>query len=219
MVTALDAAGKGVRRALGIKAAAASTPRNDLWYGLSPARRIIAATLGISVSADSPTTDRTKTTDVKTDVGYATIESLGLNDPPVEVSESGAVSFVRSRLDILYEILTAAASPSSGGPFMGGIYLNTARRHIWQLREGLTEQRLQKNEALRLVGLIEHNLREAEKLHRRQSGLPLDEDTLSHIGDLVELGNEITGQGTELRQLIIQLFDDAQDSTRLIPSQ
>jgi hypothetical protein len=145
--------------------------------------------------------------------------SLGLHNPPAEASDSSAVSFVRSRLDILYEILTAAANPSSGGPFMGGIYLNTARRHIWQLREGLAGQRLQKDEALRLVGLIEHNLREAEKLHRRQSGLPLDEDTLSQIGDLVELGNEITGQGTELRQLIIRLFDDAQDTTRLVPTQ
>lgn len=219
MVTALDAACKGVRRALGIKVAATSTPRSNRWYNLSPTRRIIAATLGISVAADSSITDRTKTTDVKADVGYATLESLGLHSSPVEVSESGAVSFVRSRLDILYEILTAAANPSSGGPFMGGIYLNTARRHIWQLREGLTEQRLPKDDALRLVGLIEHNLREAEKLHRRQSGLPLDEDTLSRIGDLVELGNEITGQGTELRQLISRLYDDAEESTRLIPSQ
>ncbi|MFB7501602.1 hypothetical protein ACFC09_44335 [Streptomyces sp. NPDC056161] len=218
-MSALTAARKSIRRTLGIKGSATSAPRNAEWYNLSPARRIIAATLGISVAVDSRNADRIKPVDALTESKNITLESLGLRNSSAEVSESGAVSYVRSRLDILFEILTSAADPNSGVPFMGGIYLNAARRYIWRLREGLAEQRLEKSEALRIVGLIEHNLREAEKLHRRQSGLPLDEVTRNYIGDLVELGNDITGQGTELRQLIIRLFDEAEESTRLIPSQ
>ncbi|MFF9309519.1 hypothetical protein ACF1BS_01245 [Streptomyces sp. NPDC014748] len=208
---------KGMRRMLGIKGAKPYPPRNSEWYSLSPARRIIAATLGVTVA-----TKENKPAPPLTDpliVGGHTIETLGMRSSAEGSSTSGAVDFVRSRLDILYEVLTAAADENSGVPFMGGIYLNTARRYVWRLREGLTGQRLEKEEALRIVGLIEHNLREAEKLHRRQSGLPLDEVTRNHIGDLVELGSDITGQGPELRRLIIRLFDEADTSIDLIPAQ
>lgn len=207
-----------MRRILGIKGTKPNPPRNSEWYNLSPVRRIIAATLGVTVAAEESKPPTSPTTPLRG--GGHTIETLGMPTYATEgPSPSGAVDFVRSRLDILYEVLAAAANEDSGVPFMGGIYLNTARRYVWRLRDGLTGQHLQKDEALRLVGVIEHNLREAEKLHRRQSGLPLDEVTRNHIGDLVELGSDITEQGPELRRLIIHLFDEAEASIDLIPSQ
>jgi len=70
---------------------------------------------------------------------------------------------------------------------------------------------------LRLVGNAEHNLREADAVLRSEHGLSLDDALRDRIGDLMDLGSDITGQVQALRAKVTRLFDNAAEAAALTP--
>ena len=102
-------------------------------------------------------------------------------------------------------------------PLIGAIYLGSASRSLQRLRRGLARHRVGKDEALRLVGNAEHNLREADAVLRSEQGLSLDDALRDRIGDLMELDSDIAGQVEVLRAKVTRLFDNAAEAAALTP--
>jgi len=131
--------------------------------------------------------------------------------------ERGGVDAVCDHIDMLNAVLEVAATHEVSSPVMGTLYLSTARRSLVQLRRGLHGRRLNKNDALRLIGNVGHNLREADTVLRTEHGLSLDEALHDRIGELMEVGGDIVSQIQILRMKIVQLFDDATDPAVFTP--
>ncbi|ONI71201.1 hypothetical protein ALI144C_52800 [Actinosynnema sp. ALI-1.44] len=132
--------------------------------------------------------------------------------------QRGRVDAVCDHIDLLNAVLEAEVVHDTRSPLFGTIYLSTARRSLRRLRDGLTKHRLSRNDALRLIGNVEHNLREADAALRAEHGLSLDEALHDRIGELRELGNDIAGQIQTLRTTVAQLFDEATDTAKLAPT-
>ncbi|MFB9831008.1 hypothetical protein [Actinoallomurus acaciae] len=149
------------------------------------------------------------------------VESIGAFTDPAGVRDReemrGGVEAVGDHIDMLQAVLVAAAKSEEKSPLMGTVYLSTARQSLWRLRDGLTTRRLSKTAAMRLVSQVEHNLREIDRILRRQHGLSLDEALHDRIGELMELGGDIADQIRILHEKVVQLFDDAADSAVLTP--
>lgn len=129
----------------------------------------------------------------------------------------GGIDAVCDHIDLLNAVLEGGAVHDARSPFLGTIYLSTARRSLRRLRDGLIKHRLGRNDALRLIGNAEHNLHEADVALRAEHGLSLDEALHDRIGELRELGNDIAGQLQTLRHSVAQLFEEATDTAELAP--
>ena len=126
--------------------------------------------------------------------------------------ERGGLDALCDRIDMLNAVLEAATTREEVcSPVLGTLYLSTARQSLLRLRDGLSGRRLSKNDALRLIGNVEHNLREADAILRTEHGLSLDEALHDRIGELRELGGDIASQIQILREKVARLFDDAAD--------
>lgn len=138
-------------------------------------------------------------------------------DRPGLSEADGDVDGVCGHIDMLNAVLEAAAAHEVSSPVVATMHLATARRSLLRLRGGLSGRRLDRNDALRLIGNVEHNLREADTVLRTEYGLSLDEALHDRVGELRELGGDLTGQIQALRRRIVVLFDDATDPTSLTP--
>lgn len=129
-----------------------------------------------------------------------------------------ALDEVCDQVDMLIMLLKAVSGPGvKGSPLIGAIYLSSTWRSLQRLRSGLARHRIGKGEALRLIQNAEHNLREADAVLRSEHGLSLDDALRDRIGDLMELGSDITGQVQILRAKVARLFDNAAESAALTP--
>jgi hypothetical protein len=129
-----------------------------------------------------------------------------------------ALDDVCDHIDILIMMLKAVSGPGAkDSPLFGGLYLSSAWRSLQRLRRGLAVHRIGKGEALRLVQNAEHNLREADTVLQSEQGLSLDDALRDRIGDLMELGSDISGEVQILRTQVVQLFDNAAQVTVLSP--
>jgi hypothetical protein len=129
-----------------------------------------------------------------------------------------ALDDVCDHIDMLIVLLKAASGPGvKDSPLIGALYLSSAWRSLQRLRSGLGRHRVGKGEALRLVRNAEHNLREADTVLRSEQGLSLDDALRDRIGDLMELGSDITGEVQILRVKVVQLFDSAAQFAVLSP--
>jgi hypothetical protein len=125
---------------------------------------------------------------------------------------------VCDHIDMLIVLLKAVSGPGvKDSPLIGAIYLSSAWRSLQRLRNGLARHRIGKSEALRLIRNVEHNLREADTVLRSEQGLSLDDALRDQIGDLMELGSDITGQVQILRAKVARLFDNAAETAALTP--
>lgn len=130
----------------------------------------------------------------------------------------GGVDAVCDHIDLLNAVLEAAAVHDVRSPALGTIYLSAARRSLRRLRDGLTKHRLSRNDALRLIGNVEHNLSEADAVLRAEHGLSLDEALHDRIGELRDVGNDVTDQIQTLRAAVARLFDEATNIAKLTPT-
>jgi hypothetical protein len=128
----------------------------------------------------------------------------------LDEARATALGDVTDRIAMLVTLLGAVSKPGeNGSPLIGSIYLGSASRSLDRLGSGLAKQRLGKNEALRLVGNAEHNLREADAALRAELGRSLDHVLRGRIDDLVELGGDVIGQVRALSVQVKRLFDTA----------
>ena len=129
-----------------------------------------------------------------------------------------ALDDVCDRIDMLIELLEAvSATGVKDSPLMGAIYLGSASRSLQRLRRGLAKHRAGKEEALRLIGNAEHNLQEADAVLRSEQGRSLDDVLRDRIGDLMDLGSDITSQVQVLRAKVTRLFDNAPETAATAP--
>jgi hypothetical protein len=152
---------------------------------------------------------------------YAKAANAAASKPRVgprdSAGEQGDAEAVGAQIDMLDAVLTAALDASERSPLMSTTYLTAARVSLRRLGRGLADRRLGKSEALRLIGHIEHNLREADRILRAQYGMSLDDALHRRIGELAELEGDIARHMRTLRQKITGLFDDAADPVALDP--
>jgi hypothetical protein len=137
----------------------------------------------------------------------------GSQQPPIALDD------VCDRIDMIIELLQAVSAPGvKDSPLIGAIYLGSASRSLQRLRRGLARHRAGKEEALQLIGNAEHNLQEADAVLRSEQGRSLDDVLRDRIGDLMDLGSDITGQVHALRGKVTRLFDDAPESAAPAPA-
>jgi hypothetical protein len=183
---------------------------------------IVATRTSIIAKLDAATDFDAVFADIYAQAGrIETPESLANSADPVyghmADEPRGGIDAVCDHIDLLNTVLEAGVVHDASSPFLGTIYLSTARRSLRRLRDGLIKHRLSRNDALRLIGNTEHNLREADVALRAEHGLSLDEALHDRIGELRELGNDIAGQLQTLRHSVAQLFEEATDTAELTP--
>ena len=153
------------------------------------------------------------------DAGLARIYALhgrqvppgtGETAPAEDDDESGQVQAVCDRIAMLETTLAQAARP--GGPSMqAGMYLDMARRFLFELRSGLAGRDLAAEDAFRLLGTVMHDLEEADRTLRVEQRLRLPRPTLAGIGEMRELTSEMTGQLAVLDAQVMRLFGRSDD--------
>jgi hypothetical protein len=129
----------------------------------------------------------------------------------------GGVEGVCDHIDMINTVLEAASMHEVSSPVLGTFYLSTARRSLLRLHNGLGGRWLGKDDALRLIGNVEHNLREADTVLRTEHGQSLNEALHGRIGELMEVGSDISSHIRTLREKVVQLFDDAPDLAVFTP--
>jgi hypothetical protein len=130
----------------------------------------------------------------------------------------GAVGAVVEHIAMLDALLGAVTSfEEESSPQLGVLYLTMARQFLWQLRMGLTRRRLSRARAIQLVETVEHDLSETDKILRAQQGLSLHDAVRIHIGELRDVGGDLNQQVQRLREQVLSLFADIDDSAPRSP--
>jgi hypothetical protein len=117
---------------------------------------------------------------------------------------------------------SAIATSVKGGPaasFLGTASLNTARRYLFELRNGLQNRTMTAPEAFRLLSSTRHVLHEADMVLRRQYDMPLRQPVHAQIGDLRQLSTDLLGQLEDITEGVMRLFGHSDDSAPVLAPQ
>jgi hypothetical protein len=117
---------------------------------------------------------------------------------------------------------SAIATSVKGGPaasFLGTASLNTARRYLFELRNGLQNRTMTAPEAFRLLSSTRHVLHEADMVLRRQYDMPLRQPVHAQIGDLRQLSTDLLGQLEDITEGVMRLFGHSDDSAPVLVPQ
>lgn len=118
-------------------------------------------------------------------------------------------------LDALLGVVTTSDQGTS--PQQGVMYLTMARQFLLQLRIGLTARRLPQARAIQLVDTIAHNLTETDRILRVQQGMSLQDAVQARIGELRDVGGDLNHQVLRLREKVLRLFTDVDESASRFP--
>jgi hypothetical protein len=150
------------------------------------------------------------------EAGLARIYAAHGQQPPPRAAaaapdeEGGQVGVVCERIAMLETTLAQAAKP--GGPSIrASMYLEMARRFLFELRSGLASRDLSAEDAFRLLSTVRHDLEEADRTLRSEQRLPLLPPVLAGIGEMRELTSEMTGQLAVLDEQVMRLFGHSDD--------
>jgi hypothetical protein len=135
------------------------------------------------------------------------------------IGGQSAVRVVVEHIAMLDALLGAVTSSEEEiSPQLGVMYLKMARQFLLQLRMGVTGRRLTRARAIQLVDTIEHDLCETDKILRAQQGLSLHDAVRARIGELRDVGGDLNLQVRRLREKVLSLFADVEDSAPRSPS-
>ncbi|WUI01565.1 hypothetical protein OHR68_07015 [Spirillospora sp. NBC_00431] len=150
------------------------------------------------------------------------VQPATISSPPQPSGQAGddadlaAVQDVADHIQML-DTLLAAVTKADNTPLLLGSYLGMARQFLLQLRTGLTARRLSQREAFGLIQDVRHDIREADKVLRRQQGLSLEQVMHTRIGELQEINTDMADQMELLEQKVMRLFDQSDEPAALIP--
>ena len=130
--------------------------------------------------------------------------------------EHGALQQVCDHITMI-DTLLASIAKTDAGPVVTRTYLTMSRQFLLQLRAGLQARRISLREALDLISHVRHNLREIDQVLRRHHGLSLDDALRDRIGELMEIGTDMTEQMQTLEDSVVRLFDAADEPAVLAP--
>jgi hypothetical protein len=150
------------------------------------------------------------------EAGLAQIYAACGQQPPSSVAaaapggEDGQVGAVCDRIAMLESTLAQAARP--GGPSIrAAMYLDIARRFLFELRSGLAARDLSAEDAFRLLNNVRHDLQEADRTLRSEQRLPLPPPVLAGICEKRELTSEMASQLAALDKQVMRLFGHSDD--------
>lgn len=126
------------------------------------------------------------------------------------------VAAVCDRIAIL-ESAIAAATGSRRSAMLGALYLAATRRILFELRTGLAGRRLAKEEAQRLLGGAEHNLRQAAHTLDAQQRATTKKASRDWIAELRDLTSHLSAQLPTVRADVMRIFDQSDDNV-LVPA-
>jgi hypothetical protein len=122
------------------------------------------------------------------------------------------------QIDTLDAFLAAITRSTRNDPFAGAAFVEAARPVLLQLRMGLANRTLAREDATRLIGHVRHNLDEAERILQAQGASSLAEIARTRLGSDTEFGGSAAEQAQALAQVIMRLYEDAGYTVSLEPS-
>jgi hypothetical protein len=150
------------------------------------------------------------------EAGLAQIYAAYGQQPPPRTAAAGAggedsqVGAVCDRIAMLETALAQAAKPG-GSSMRAAMYLEMARRFLFELRSGLATRDLSAEDAFRLLNNVRQDLQEADRMLRSEQRLPLPPPVLAGIGEKRELTREMTGRLAALDKQVMRLFGHSDD--------
>jgi hypothetical protein len=138
---------------------------------------------------------------------------------PARLSASGRMlQEVCDRIDMLDACLESVIRASRNTPFAGAAFIEAARPVLRQLRMGLANRVLPRDEATHLIDHFQHNLEETDRILRAQSSSSLHEVVHARLGGQAQFGGPVTEQTHRLREMIIRLYEDVGYAASLQPA-
>jgi len=132
---------------------------------------------------------------------------------------STAADEICARIGMLESAITTVVKAGPPASFLGTVSLNTARRYLFELRNGLQNRTMTAPEAFRLLNSTRHALNEADTVLRRQHDMPLPEPVHAQIGDLRQLSTDLLGQLEDIAEGVMRLFGHSDDSAPILVPQ
>jgi hypothetical protein len=124
-----------------------------------------------------------------------------------------------ARIGMLESAITTVVKAGPSASFLGTVSLNTARRYLYELRNGLQNRTMTAPEAFRLLTSTRHALHEADTVLRRQHDMPLRQPVHAQIGDLRQLSTDLLGQLEDITEGVMRLFGHSDDSAPILVPQ
>jgi hypothetical protein len=146
---------------------------------------------------------------------------LGKDVPGPAPGQGGgtAADEICARIGMLESAITTVVKAGPAASFLGTASLNTARRYLFELRNGLQNRTMTAPEAFRLLSSTRHALREADRVLRRQHDMPLRQPVHAQIGDLRQLSIDLLGQLDDITEGVMRLFGHSDDSAPVLVPQ
>ncbi len=146
---------------------------------------------------------------------------LGKDVPGPATGQGGgtAADEICARIGMLESAITTVVKARPPASFLGTVSLNTARRYLFELRNGLQNRTMTAPEAFRLLSSIRHALHEADTVLRRQHDMPLRQPVHAQIGDLRQLSTDLLGQLEDITEGVMRLFGHSDDSALILVPQ
>jgi len=146
---------------------------------------------------------------------------LGKDVPGPAPGQGGgtAADEICARIGMLESAITTAVKAGPAASFLGTASLNTARRYLFELRNGLQNRTMTAPEAFRLLSSTRHALHEADRVLRRQHDMPLRQPVHARIGDLRQLSTDLLGQLDDITEGVMRLFGHSDDSAPVLVPQ
>jgi len=146
---------------------------------------------------------------------------LGKDVPGPATGQGGgtAADEICARIGMLESAITTVVKAGPPASFLGTVSLNTARRYLFELRNGLQNRTMTAPEAFRLLSSIRHALHEADTVLRRQHDMPLRQPVHAQIGDLRQLSTDLLGQLEDITEGVMRLFGHSDDSAPILVPQ
>jgi hypothetical protein len=137
---------------------------------------------------------------------------------PEPATSSQRLQEVCDQIDTLDACLSALIRSARNDPFAGGAFVEAARPVLLQLRLGLANRVLAREDAARLLGHVRNNFDETDRILRIQGSSSLDEVTRARLGSQAEFGGSVTEQMQVLAEMIMRLYEDAGYAASLEPA-
>jgi hypothetical protein len=139
--------------------------------------------------------------------------------PPAGHHGGTAASQVCARIGMLELAISTALKAQPRAAFQGTFSLQTARKYLFELRDGLERRTLAEQDAFRLLFITRHTLHEAEMALGREHRLPLPQLVLTQIADFRQLSTDLLSQLDGIQDEVMRLFGHSGDSSPVLVPQ
>jgi hypothetical protein len=138
---------------------------------------------------------------------------------PGPSTADGRLQEVCDQIDTLDACLAAIIRSTNHAPFAGAAFLEAARPVLMQLRMGLANRMLARDDAMHLIDHVQRNLGETDRILRTQNASSLEEVTRARLGGQTQSGSgAIAEQTWVLAEMTRRLYEDADYTASLEPA-